>query len=129
MMDKDGECQAIEHNHNLLYWTIGQHPDPSNIDPAEVGHMQMAAAFAALSPIGMSMSCAISDLAAHPEVAGGLREDIEAVIAEENPANGWLVKSSLPKLRKLDSFMKQSQALNTPFLRSYSQIHGRAKRC
>lgn len=114
--EKDLEYQAIEHNYNLLHWTIGQHKDSENIDPAEVGHMQMTAAFAALSPIGMSMSYAIFDLATYPEVAQELREEIDAVIAEENPPNGWLQKSSLPKLKKLDSFMKESQRLNPPFL-------------
>lgn len=125
--EKDRDYEAIENNYNLLHWTIGEHKNLDTIDPAEVGHMQMTAAFAALSPIGMSMSYAIFDLAAHPEVVKELRDEIEAVIAVEQPPSGWLEKSSLPKLRKLDSFMKESQRLNPPFL-SMNTTHGECRR-
>lgn len=112
----NADFEAIKNNYNLVHWTIGQHREPEKADAAEVGHMQMTAAFAALSPIGMSISYAIFDLASRPEIADELREEINSIIAEENPPNGWLQKSSLPKLRKLDSFMKESQRLNPPFI-------------
>ena len=112
----NADFEAIKNNYNLVHWTIGQHKEPEKADAAEVGHMQMTAAFAALSPIGMSISYAIFDIAANPEIARVLREEINGVIAEENPLKGWLQKSSLPKLRKLDSFMKESQRMNPPFI-------------
>jgi hypothetical protein len=120
--ENNADYEAIKHNYNLVHWTIGQHPQPELADPAEVGHMQMTAAFAALSPIGMSISYAIFDLASYPEVADELRAEIDAVIAEENPPNGWLQKSSLPKLRKLDSFMKESQRLSPPFITTNTRV-------
>ncbi len=117
---ENADSEAKKNNYNLVHWTIGQHKEPEKADPAEVGHMQMTAAFAALSPIGMSISYAIFDLAANPDIARELREEIDAVIEEEKPPNGWLQKSSLPKLRKLDSFMKESQRMNPPFI---SELH------
>ncbi|KAI4166338.1 MAG: hypothetical protein LQ342_000228 [Letrouitia transgressa] len=118
----NADFEAIKNNYNLVHWTIGQHREPEKADAAEVGHMQMTAAFAALSPIGMSISYAIFDLASRPEIADELREEINSIIAEENPPNGWLQKSSLPKLRKLDSFMKESQRLNPPFITTMTRV-------
>ncbi len=120
--EANADMEAIKHNYNLVHWTIGQHEHPELADAAEVGHMQMTAAFAALSPIGMSISYAIFDLASRPEVADELRKEIDSVIAEENPENGWLQKSSLPKLRKLDCFMKESQRLNPPFITTNTRV-------
>lgn len=57
------------------------------------------------------------DLLGHPEYVKPLREEIEEVIAED----GWqtdeigqryLPKPSLSKLKKLDSFIKESQRMN-----------------
>jgi hypothetical protein len=50
------------------------------------------------------------DLAAHPEWAEVLREEIKRITAEE--PNGRLRKKTMPKLRKLDSFIKESQRIN-----------------
>ncbi|KAI9744718.1 MAG: hypothetical protein M1818_001643 [Claussenomyces sp. TS43310] len=122
LSNDNADFEAIKNNYNLVHWTIGQHGEPEKADAAEVGHMQMTAAFAALSPIGMSISYAIFDLASNPEIARVLREELDAVITEEKPANGWLQKSSLPKLRKLDSFMKESQRLNPPFITTMTRV-------
>ncbi|EPE30000.1 Cytochrome P450 [Glarea lozoyensis ATCC 20868] len=120
--EANADMEAIKHNYNLVHWTIGQHDHPELADAAEVGQMQMTAAFAALSPIGMSISYAIFDLASHPEYADELRKEINDVLAQEKPENGQLQKSSLPKLRKLDSFMKESQRLNPPFITTNTRV-------
>ena len=46
------------------------------------------------------------DLAAHPEYVQPMREEVEKILGHE----GW-TKSSVLKLRKLDSFIKESQRL------------------
>jgi len=46
---------------------------------------------------------ALYDLAAHPEYVIPLREEIEPLIESE----GWK-KSTIQKMRKLDSFLKES---------------------
>jgi hypothetical protein len=46
------------------------------------------------------------DLAAHPEYVTPMREEVEAVIAAE----GW-TKAAMGKMRRVDSFVKESQRL------------------
>lgn len=58
----------------------------------------------------MTLSNVLYDLAAHPEYQEVLREEFERVSAEE--PNGQMRKKSMPKLRKLDSFIKESQRIN-----------------
>ena len=54
-----------------------------------------------------SLTHALYHLAANPEYIKPLREEVEQVIKEQ----GW-TKAAMNKLRKLDSFMKESQRLN-----------------
>ena len=53
------------------------------------------------------MSHALYDLAASPEYIEPLREEVEAITAAE----GW-TKAAMGKMRKLDSFLKESQRFN-----------------
>jgi len=69
----------------------------------------------------------IFDLAAHPEYIQPLRDEIKQVIDEDGyeiEGDGFkkLKKSSIPKLWKLDSFMKESQRLTPPGLGMFSPI-------
>ena len=50
---------------------------------------------------------ALLHLAAHPEWAKPLREEVESIIADE----GW-TKASMQKMRKIDSFMRESSRVN-----------------
>jgi len=50
---------------------------------------------------------ALYDLAAHPEYVKEMREEAEAMIH----ANGW-TKHAMQGMRKIDSFLKESQRLN-----------------
>lgn len=54
-----------------------------------------------------SFTHALFNLAAMPHYIHPLREEVEAIINEE----GWS-KASLDKMRKLDSFLKESQRYN-----------------
>jgi Cytochrome P450 len=47
------------------------------------------------------------DLAVHPEYVQPLSEEIETIVAQE----GW-TKSTIMKMRKLDSFLKESIRLH-----------------
>jgi cytochrome P450 len=58
----------------------------------------------------MTLSNVLYDLAAHPEYAIVLRDEIERISAEE--PGGKLRKKTMPKLKKLDSFIKESQRVN-----------------
>lgn len=63
----------------------------------------------------MNVSHCLYDLVSHPEHFQPLREEIQGVL---NTNNGVFVKSAMTKLRKLDSFIKESQRVNPPGLGS-----------
>ncbi|KAH8092525.1 cytochrome P450 [Cristinia sonorae] len=60
--------------------------------------------FAAIHTSSMSFTHALYQLAAHPEWASVLREEVEDVVKKE----GW-TKQAMQYMRKVDSFMKESQ--------------------
>ena len=67
----------------------------------------------------MATTQAIFDLAARREYIQPLRDEIQQVIDEDGEDaddEGFLKlkKMSMPKLRKLDSFLKESQRLSPP---------------
>jgi hypothetical protein len=119
----DADLEAVKHNFNLVHWMIGHYKDTDQANAYEIGQLQMTSAFAAISPIGMAISYAVFDIAAHPEYAAVLREEIDTVLAEDNSPDGRLRKSSLPKLKKLDSFIKESQRMSPPFMSKFASIH------
>jgi len=63
--------------------------------------------FTAIHTSSMTFTFALHHLAAQPEYAEKLREEIELVVEEE----GW-TKDALDKMHLLDSFVKESQRLN-----------------
>jgi cytochrome P450 len=70
----------------------------------------LAGAFAAIHTTTMTLTNVLYDLAAHPEWADVLREEIERISTEE--PDGKLRKKTMPKLKKLDSIIKESQRVN-----------------
>ncbi|KAM0236630.1 hypothetical protein ACHAP5_009316 [Fusarium lateritium] len=65
-----------------------------------------------------STTQAIYDLAAHPEYIPILRQEIESVPGDQN---GDFNKDSVMKMEKLDSFLKESQRLNSPDLTTFQR--------
>jgi hypothetical protein len=101
-------------NFSMIHWILDRMRDISNADAVSLGKEQMLVAFAAVHTTSMAISQAIFDLAAHPEYASELRDEIEAVIREDGYTDGMLRKASVPKLKKLDSFIKESQRETPP---------------
>jgi gliotoxin biosynthesis cytochrome P450 monooxygenase len=69
----------------------------------------------------------IFDLACRPQYIQPLRDEIDEVIAEDNQgvSKGSLLKlqkPSMAKLRKLDSFLKESQRLSPPGLSMFHNL-------
>ena len=60
------------------------------------------------------MAQAVFDMVAHPEYIEPLREELERVKAEDSK-DTW-TKASIAKLRKMDSFIKESQRFRPPGL-------------
>jgi hypothetical protein len=55
-----------------------------------------------------ALTQALYDLAIHPEYVKPIRDEIEAIITED----GW-TKPAMQRMRKVDSFLKESQRLNS----------------
>ncbi|KAF8721948.1 hypothetical protein AX14_010063 [Amanita brunnescens Koide BX004] len=62
--------------------------------------------FASIHTTTLAFTNALFNLATHPEYVQPMRKEVEAVIKEE----GWS-KSAIGKLKKVDSFVKESQRL------------------
>lgn len=73
--------------------------------------MQLLLSLAAIHTTSMSLTHVIYDLCAYPEYLKPLREELDGVLKEDG---GVLVKTSMHKLRKMDSFLKESQRVNPP---------------
>jgi hypothetical protein len=114
MSEKEAIEQAEKNNFNMVHWMIGHFKDPEQADPFDLGQQQMTAAFAAIHTTGMAASHAIFDLAAYPEYIPTLRKEIEDVIQEEGYPDRQLRKTSMAKLKKLDSFIKESARMSPP---------------
>jgi cytochrome P450 len=99
---------------NLAQWILNHYKNPGSATAEKLGEEQLSISFAAIHTTTMGGSNALFDLAAHPQYIKPLREEIESVIAEEGYADGRLLKTSMPKLRKLDSFIRESQRINPP---------------
>ncbi|EKG11246.1 Cytochrome P450 [Macrophomina phaseolina MS6] len=77
--------------------------------PFDVVISQLFLSVAALHTTSDLLTLAMFDLVAHPEVMDELREKVRRVIA----VNGWQ-KTSLYKMKLMDSFLKESQRVNHP---------------
>ncbi|RBR26346.1 uncharacterized protein FIESC28_00846 [Fusarium coffeatum] len=65
-----------------------------------------------------STTQAIYDLAAHPEYVSILRQEVESVPRDQN---GNFNRDSTSAMEKLDSFLKESQRLNSPDLTTFQR--------
>ncbi|KAF8343233.1 cytochrome P450 [Amanita rubescens] len=63
--------------------------------------------FAGIHTTTMQFTHALYHLAAHPEYVQPMREEVEAAIRED----GW-TKAAIDKLRKVDSFLRESQRMH-----------------
>jgi hypothetical protein len=104
--------KVTKENQNLVDWTIGNFKDPAKVGAVEIGRQFYVLIFAAIHTTGAALTHVLFDIAAHPDYAKILREEIDAVVAEENHPQGRLLKTSIPKLKRLDSFIKESQRVN-----------------
>ena len=71
---------------------------------------QLLASLAAIYTTSITSSNTWLDLATHPEWADELREEVKAILKSE--PEGISGQASMAKLKKLDSFVKESQRMN-----------------
>jgi len=102
---------------DMLQWMM----DAANANdgqPHKLAHRQLLLSLASIHTTTMSAAHALYDLCAHPQYFEPLREEARQVLAEDG---GWQ-KTTLNKMRKLDSFLKESQRLNPPSLLAFNRI-------
>jgi cytochrome P450 len=105
---------------DMLEWvrTRAIKNNDNSVDYREQAKIQLLTATAAIHTTRLATLHVLFDLAARPEYIDPLREELREVLAE---TNGVLTKQTLTHLKKLDSFMKESQRHNPPSLGIYSQ--------
>ncbi|EXJ89421.1 hypothetical protein A1O3_02488 [Capronia epimyces CBS 606.96] len=111
--------RSRERHHGSLYqdmlvWNIRNSPPARAADMTYQAHNQLLVSTAAIHTTNMQLTHVLFDLAAHPEYVDPLREEVDAVMRteKEKEKDGRLGMLALSKLRKLDSFLKESQRMN-----------------
>ncbi|KAG9246803.1 cytochrome P450 [Calycina marina] len=98
-------------------WFLKELGNPTTVNTEDMYKYQMALAFAAIHTTSGTSFQAILDLVARPQYIQPLRDEIDRIFQEDGhdqDEDGFpkLKKSSMPKLKKLDSFLKESQRLS-----------------
>ncbi|CAD6446132.1 7615435c-f8b0-4d97-b05e-86868eac4630 [Sclerotinia trifoliorum] len=89
-----------------------------NHDPHYQAMLQSAINVAAIHTTSMNVTNTLYDLAARPEYVKPLREELDSVLSK---CDGILDKNALVKMRKMDSFLRESQRINPPGVVSMSR--------
>lgn len=119
MVQERRNVKGSEHNKydDFLQWMMN---DAKGIEgrPDKLAHRQLILSLASIHTTGMAAAHAMYDLCAHPEYFEPLREELLSVLKEDR---GWY-KTTLNKLKKLDSFLKESQRLNPPSQLAFNRV-------
>ncbi|KAI0472506.1 cytochrome P450 [Xylaria cf. heliscus] len=104
-----GELDEATSN-TLLSWMI-QCAEGADKDSHHLAHLEIVISLAAIHTSQMNIVHVLYDLAVRPHYIEELREEIRNVVASKG---GRWDKTSYSQLRKLDSFMKESQRFGPP---------------
>ncbi|THV55131.1 hypothetical protein BGAL_0013g00160 [Botrytis galanthina] len=113
----DKDDKSNDNQGTAVSWIMKWSNEKKREDPFALAEYQLGLSFAAIHTTSNALTHVLFDLAAHPQFIAPLREEIDHVLAED----GWeddgsgiqiLKNQSLPKLKKLDSLLKESQRLS-----------------
>lgn len=104
-----------EKPNDLLQWMMDA-ANENDGQPHKLAHRQLLLSLASIHTTTMSAAHCLYDICYRPEYFEPLREESVEILREDD---GWK-KPTLNKMRKLDSFLKESQRVNPPSLRKYS---------
>ena len=108
-VDKQGQYKAHSPpGGEMLDWFMSGYNKPPTAH--QLARDQLLATFASIYNLSNALSYLIFDLAAYPHYVDELRQELQDVAGEQGVIN----KTTLPRLRKLDSFVRESQRLSPP---------------
>ena len=107
-------------DYNLLSWMI-EIADEKEADPESLAHLEVVMSLASIHTSQMNAVHCLYDLVTRPTDMEDIREEIRQVAKEDGGWQRWQ-KTSFTKLRKLDSFMRESQRFNPPSLLSMHRV-------
>lgn len=116
LLKKDAMSNVKRDEDILTNWVAAKLPGWSTNYELQAS-IQMEIAMAAIHTSSMALAHLIFDLAAYPEYVQPLRDEINEVLLEA----GGFTKESMAKLKKMDSFMKESQCRNPPALTTFKR--------
>ncbi|KAL2038431.1 hypothetical protein N7G274_008770 [Stereocaulon virgatum] len=107
-------------NSNLLSWMM-EIASEAEGDAASLAHLEVVMSLDSIHTSQMNAVHVLYDLVARPEYITPIRDEIREVSKEDGAWMKW-EKPSFTKLRKLDSFMRESQRFNPPTLISMHRV-------
>ncbi|KAH7050101.1 cytochrome P450, partial [Macrophomina phaseolina] len=102
---------------DFMEWLKRKSPPGFANDYAEQAEIQCQLAVAAIHTTSMGLTNVIFDLMDHPEYLEPLRSELVSVLKE----TGCYDKNTMARLKKMDSFMKESQRFNPAGLTSFKR--------
>ena len=117
-----GKPSADNNNNDndLLSWML-EIASEAEGDAASLAHLEVVMSLASIHTSQMNAVHVLYDLVARPEYFEPIRAEIEEISKKDGEWEKW-EKSSFTKLRKLDSFMRESQRFNPPTLLSMHRV-------
>jgi cytochrome P450 len=101
--------EAGDPSEDMATWNIMNSPSGKSSVKIQA-HTQLILSKAAIYSTTLTGSHILYELAARPEYLGPLRDEVDSVMSTDTVP--WLSKTSIPKLKLLDSFCKESQRMN-----------------
>ncbi|CAN9083366.1 unnamed protein product [Alternaria alternata] len=102
---------------DFVQWMMDLAKTENESDPANIAHRALIMSQASIPPAALTATQVLYDLCAYPEYIQPILEEAFAAIKED----GELSQKTLFRMRKLDSFMKESQRVNPPQLLSFQR--------
>lgn len=102
---------------DFLQWMMDDADENDGI-PEKLAHRELIMGLASVHTTTMAAAHFLYDLCARPEYLAPLRDEVLSVLKEDD---GWQ-KMTVHKLRKMDSFLKESQRLNPASLRKCQNV-------
>lgn len=100
---------------DMMQWMI-ESATGSDRDPGVLSHNMLFLSLAAVHTSSTTIVHALFDLCAHPEYIQPIRDEVETEVAKYD----WTL-SAIANMKKLDSFMKESQRLNQGVLMTFNR--------